>query len=96
LPQLPNISAVLIGSIFMSFFLTFNRKSALSQLIGVLSLENCIFVMSRFLDIHELLFLEIGLLFDVFFWIIVASTFAHIIYRHYGSFEMTKMQSLKK
>jgi len=96
LPQWSNISTFLIASVFMSFFMTINRKSVLSQLIGVLSLENSIFVLSRFLAIHELLFLEIGLLFDVFFWIIVASIFAHMIYKHYGSFEITHMQSLKK
>jgi len=96
LSQWSNISVFLIGGIFMSFFLTFNKKSALSQLIGVLSLENCIFVISRFLNIHELLFLEIGLLFDVLFWIIVGSIFATMIYKHYGTFDITRMQALKK
>lgn len=96
LPQQLNLSVFLIGGILMSFFLTINRKGVLSQLIGILSLENCIFAMSRFLGIHGLLFLEIGLLFDVFFWIIIASTFIYMIYTHYGSFETMHLQTLKK
>lgn len=96
LPHQSNLSVFLIGGILMSFFLTINRRGVFSQLIGILSLENCIFAMSRFLGIHGLLFLEIGLLFDVFFWIIVASAFIYMIYRHYGSFETVHLQTLKK
>ena len=96
LPHQQGLSLFLFGGIFMSMFLIINRKGVLSEVIGILSLENCIFSLSKFLGIHELLFLEIGLLFDVLFWLLIASSFANMIYRHYGSLEITQMRELKK
>lgn len=87
---------MLIGSILMSMFLIINRKGALSQIIGVLSLENAIFAFGIFLGVKQLSALEMGILFDVFFWIVVSSIFANMIYKSFGSFDITQLTQLKK
>lgn len=96
IPHVSQLSMFLIGSILMSFFLIVNRKGALSQIIGVLSLENCIFAFGHFLGIKQSNSLEIGILFDVFFWIIISSVFMTMIYTHYGSLDVTELKELQK
>lgn len=86
----------LMGSVLMSMFLIINRKGALSQIIGVLSLENAVFTFGIFLGVKQLAALEIGILFDVFFWIVISSIFANMIYQNFGSFDISKLNQLKK
>lgn len=92
----PLLRMLLIGSMFMSFFLTINRKGAVSQIIGVLSLENCIFTFGYFLKLKQSVALEIGMLFDVFFWIIISTIFVRMLVRHFGSIDVTQLRELKK
>lgn len=96
IPHIPQLSMFLIGGILISFFLIINRKGALSQIIGVLSLENCIFAFGHFLGIKQANSLEIGILFDVFFWIIISSVFMTMIYTHYGSLDVSELKELQK
>lgn len=95
-PILPQIRTTLVSGILMSLFLIINRKGALSQIIGVLSLENTIFIFGIFLGVKQLSALELGILFDVFFWIVVSSVFVTMIYRNFGSFDISKLNQLKK
>lgn len=87
---------LLIGSLLMSFFLIVNRKGALSQIMGVLSLENSIFTFGYFIGLHQSAALEIGMLFDIFFWIIISSIFVKMIFAHFGSIDVTQLKELKK
>ncbi len=93
---IPILRILLIGSILMSLFLTINRKGAISQIIGVLSLDNCIFAFGYFLGLEQSIALEIGLLFDVFFWIIISGIFVRMILTHYGTLDVTELRGLKK
>lgn len=92
----PLLRVLLIGSMLMSFFLTINRKGAISQIIGVISLENCIFTFGYFLGLKQAAALEIGMLFDVFFWIIISGIFVIMIIKHFGSIDVTELKELKK
>lgn len=96
IPSVPILGMFLISGILMSCFLVINRKGILSQIIGILSLENSIFAFGHFLGVKQSGSLEIGILFDVFFWIIISSVFITMIYTHYGSLDVTKLQELKK
>jgi hydrogenase-4 component E len=96
IPHIAQLRMFLVGSILISIFLTINRKGALSQIIGVLSLENCIFAFGHFLGIKQATSLEIGILFDVLFWVIISNVFVKMIYRHYGSLDVTALKELKK
>ena len=96
LPVRPEIQLMLIGNLLMSIFLIINRKGALSQIIGVLSLENAIFVLGLFLGIKQLHALELGILFDVLFWIVASSMFVKMLYQKFGSFDISALNQLKK
>ncbi len=90
------VKIFLAGSVLLSFFLTINRKGALSQIIGVLSLENCIFAFGNFLGVKQAISLEMGILFDLLFWVIISSIFIAMIYRHYGTLDLSELRQLKK
>lgn len=93
---IPQMRLLLFGGILISLFLIINRQGLISEIIGMLSLENFIFSTSLFLGVKQLLYLELGILFDVLFWIIVARILMHFVYKHYKSFDVTKLTQLKK
>lgn len=94
--QTPALRMMVMSTVFMSLFLIINRKGALSQVIGVLSLENSIVALGFFIGSTQTFSLELGILFDVFVWIVVASIFINFIYKHFGSHDTTKLNQLKK
>lgn len=84
------------GGIFISLFLIINRKGVISEVVGILSIENFIYSTSLFLGAQQLTYLEFGMLFDILFWIIVANVLIKFIYKHYSSFDVTELSQLKK
>lgn len=94
--QAPGIRMMLMSTVFMSLFLIINRKGALSQIIGVLALENSIVSLGFFIGLKQAFSLELGILFDVCVWIVIASVFVSMIYKHFGSYDVTKMNQLRK
>ncbi len=85
-----------IAMMLVSLFLIVNRKGALSQMIGILSLENAIVSFSFLVGLEEASWLQLGILFDIAVWIIIASVFASIVYQHFGSLNVTEMRHLKE
>jgi hydrogenase-4 component E len=83
-----------IGAFLISFFLIINRKGVLSQLIGVLSLENSIVALVSALSVQQALGLEIGIAFNIMIWIITASVLVSLIYRHFGTAQSTALKLL--
>ncbi|MEK7150891.1 MAG: hypothetical protein AAB783_01695 [Patescibacteria group bacterium] len=84
-----------LSALFISLFLIVNRKGALSQIVGILSLENSIVVFALFAGLEQSLGLQIGILFDVFVWLIIANVFISMLYTHFGSLDVTEMKKLK-
>lgn len=85
-----------VGMIFVSLFLIVNRKGILSQMIGVLSLENAIVSFAYIAGLEATAGLQVGILFDIFVWIIIASIFVSMVYQHFGSSDASNMQHLKE
>lgn len=94
--ETPEVRMMLMSSILMSLFLVTNRKGALSQIIGVLALENSIVALGFFIGSKQTFGLELGILFDVGVWIVIASVFVSMIYKHFGTHDVTKLTELKK
>lgn len=94
--SLPQMRLLLFGGIFISLFLIINRKGLIPQAIGVLSLENFIYSTSLFLGVKQLEYLELGILFDILSWTIVARILINFIFKHYHSFDVTKLSKLRK
>ncbi len=84
-----------LSSLLISLFLIVNRKGASSQIIGILSLENSIVVFAFFAGLEQATALQIGIIFDLSVWIITATVFMSMIYRHFGSLDVTEMKNLK-
>lgn len=89
-----NLLTTSASSIFVSLFLLVNRKGALSQMLGVLSLENSIVAFALFAGLEQGVALQLGILFILVIWITIATVFASMIYRHFGTLDVTEMQTL--
>ncbi|WP_104139680.1 MULTISPECIES: hypothetical protein [unclassified Cryobacterium] len=87
--------ALAIAAMLVSIFLMVNRKSALSQIVGVLSLENSIVAFGIIAGLEQSALLQLGTLFDIFVWMLVATVFVSMVYRHTGSLVVTTMRHLK-
>ena len=85
-----------IASILISLFLIVNRKGALSQMVGVLSLENGIVSWALSAGLSQSVTLEFGIIFDLAVWIVIASMFGSMIYAHFGTLDVTEMKRLKE
>lgn len=85
-----------VAMMLISFFLIINRKGALSQMIGVLSLENGIVSFACLAGLEQTPGLQLGIMFDIFVWVIIATVFASMVYRQYGSLDVTAMTRLRE
>lgn len=92
-----NEKALLISfsAIFVSLFLIINRKGAFSQMIGVLSLENAIVAFIFAAGLSQGPGLELGVLFDIFVWIVIATFFITNISKKFDTLNVTVMTNLK-
>lgn len=93
-PSEPNLLFISIASILVSIFLCINRKGALSQLTGILSLENSIVAFAIFAGLEQSPSLQLGITFNILVWIIIASVFASMIFKQFGSIDVSKMKKL--
>lgn len=87
--------ALALSALLLSLFLIVNRKGALSQATGVLSLENSIVAFAIFAGLEQSPMLQVGIMFDISVWVVIASVFIAMIYRHFGSLDTSLMKHLK-
>lgn len=95
IPSNQRLLSMALSALFISFFLIVNRKGALSQIIGILSLENSIVVFAFFAGLEQTPALQLGIIFDLSIWIVTATVFISMIYKHFGSLDITSLKSLK-
>lgn len=84
-----------VATMLISIFLMVNRKGALSQMIGILSVENSIVAFAVIAGLEQSAIFQIGALFDIFVWLLVATVFVSMVYRHTGSLDVTAMNRLR-
>ncbi len=65
-------------------------------MIGILSLENGIVCFATFAGLEQTPGLQLGVIFDIFVWVIIATVFISMIYRHFGSLDVSAMRTLKE
>lgn len=85
---------IALASISISMFLMVNRKGALSQMLGILSLENSIVTFALFAGLEQSPALQLGITFNILIWIIIAAIFASMMYRQFGTVDVTTMKEL--
>ena len=91
-----NLLPLATAMMLISVFLIINRKGALSQMIGILSLENSIVFFAFLAGLDEAPSLELGIIFDILIWIIIATVFAGSVYREFGTLDVNEMKHLKE
>jgi hydrogenase-4 component E len=96
IPSNRDLLSLALSALLISVFLIINRKGAISQIVGILSLENSIVAFGLFSVIDQSLILEIGIVFSISVWIIIATVFVGLIYNNFGSLDVTKMKHLKE
>jgi hydrogenase-4 component E len=96
IPANKTLLSFALSSMFLSLFLIVNRKGALSQIIGILSFENSIVAFTIFAGLEQSAMLQLGIIFNIFIWIIIATVFVSLIYKHFGSLDITSMKNLKE
>lgn len=80
--------------IFISIFLMYNRRGAFGQIVGILSLENGIVAMATLLGVAQPLSLELGIIFDLVVWIVIANLFVAMLQRQFGTLNVSEMRKL--
>ena len=94
---LPPMTPILaIAMMFASVFLIVNHKDALSQMIGILSLENSIVLFAFVTGLEQAPSLELGIIFDLLVWILIATIFISMVYRRFGTLDVSEMKNLKE
>jgi hydrogenase-4 component E len=83
-----------LATILISIFVLINRRGAFAQMIGILSLENSILLLGSFIGIKQPVPLEMGIIFDIVIWMIIAQVFISMIYKQFGSLNVTQMKRL--
>lgn len=94
IPANQSLISASLAFLFISLFLIVNSKGALSQIFGVLSLDNSIVALAVFTGLEQSLSVQVGILFDLFVWMTIAVIFVSMIYRHLGSLDVTSMKNL--
>ena len=94
IPETLGVLPLNLAIVFISIFMLINRRGAFSQMIGILSLENGILLLAAFIGIRQSVALEMGIVFDIVIWMIIAQVFISMIYRQFGSLTVTKMKRL--
>jgi len=95
-PQNENALLIALAMIFSSLFLIINRKGALSQMMGILSLENAIVTFAYIAGLEAGPALQMGILFDILVWVIIATVFASMLFKQFGSLDVNEMKNLKE
>ena len=95
LPANRALLSLAFSSMLLSLFLLINRKGALSQIIGILCLENSIVTFTIFAGLEQSPALQLGIIFNILIWLIIATVFVSMIYKHFGTLDLTTMNSLK-
>lgn len=93
-PEAAGFLPLNLSILFFSMFMLMNRRAAFSQMIGILSLENGILLLAAFIGIKQPLGLEMGIIFDIVIWMIIAQVFISMIYKQFGSLNVTQMKRL--
>ncbi|HWZ66061.1 MAG TPA: hypothetical protein VNX65_04725, partial [Patescibacteria group bacterium] len=88
-------TSLVLAAILSSLLLVVNRKGAFSEVMGVLSLENSIVAFGILAGLEQSAVLQLGIIFDVSIWVIVATVFVPLVYQHIGSLDVTNMKKLR-
>ena len=90
-----NTLAVAIALFLIGFFMMVNRRKALTQVLGLLCLENGIFLAAISLTYGVPLLVELGILFDLLVAVLVLGILVYRIRETFDSMDVSKLSRLR-
>ena len=90
-----NTLAVAISLFLIGFFMMLNRRKALSQVLGLLCMENGIFLAAISLTYGVPLVVELGIFFDVLVAVMVLGILVYRIGATFDSMDVSKLRKLR-
>lgn len=84
-----------LASMIISIFLMINRRGVLSQVIGILSLENSIVVFASMIELEQTFGLELAIAFNIVVWVLIAGIFTKSLHKYFGSLDAASISNLK-
>jgi hydrogenase-4 component E len=90
-----NVLQISIAVILISLFIMITRKKALTQVIGLLFMENGLFLAGFSLTFGMPTIIELGVLFDMLMGVIILGIFTIQIKRAFASADLDKLTVLK-
>ncbi|MDD5681112.1 MAG: hypothetical protein PHI59_07705 [Candidatus Omnitrophica bacterium] len=94
-PMSSTVFTVSIATICIGFFIMISRLKALSQVLGLLTMENGIFLAAAAITGGMPFFVEIALFFDIFVFVIIIEIFVYRVNRLFTHIDISKMKSLR-
>ncbi|RJQ34034.1 hypothetical protein C4568_03380 [Candidatus Parcubacteria bacterium] len=85
-------ASILFACIFGTLFLMTNRRGALAEIVGVLSLENAVVLLAALLGIEHSFALEFAITFDIAVWVAIAAGFLTMMYRQFGAIDAATLE----
>jgi len=90
-----NTLAVAISLFLIGFFMMINRRKAVTQVLGLLSLENGLFLAAISLTYGFPLIVDLGVFFDVLIAVMVLGILVHRIREAFDSMDVSKLDRLR-
>ena len=90
-----NVLHISIAVILIGLFIMITRRKAVTQVIGLLFMENGLFLAGFSLTSGMPTVIELGVLFDVLMGVIILGIFAVQIRRTFGSADLDRLNTLK-
>ncbi len=90
-----NALAVAISLFLIGFFMTINRRKALTQVLALLCLENGLFLAAISLTYGMPLIVELGVLFDVLVAVLVLGILVYRIRETFESMDVSRLRRLR-
>jgi hydrogenase-4 component E len=87
--------SVAISVFLIGFFMMVNRRKALTQVLGMLTLENGVFLAAICLTYGMPLIVELGVFFDVLVAVLVLGILVYRIRETFESMDVSKMRRLR-
>jgi len=86
---------VSLSAFCTGFFIMASRMKALAQVLGLLSMENGVFLAAAAIAGGMPFFAELALFFDIFIFVIIIELFVYKVNRLFTHIDTSKMDSLK-
>jgi hydrogenase-4 component E len=90
-----NCLAISLAVVFIGFFTMISRKKAITQIMGLLTMENGLFLAAISVTYGMPLIVELGIFFDILIAVLIMGLFAFRINRTFSSVDTTILRRLR-